>query len=187
MAELTKEEGELLVEVFNKLKIKQKFDTAEDLQNWPTAYNADPSTTTVTAKISHRPKISLLFGDNVKGEATYAKWVYEAKCLLKEKAHSSQVLAEHPLAKFYSAKQDERWKKSNHPGIEPGPLAWQIDTLPRRYKSRFVPQGSTSVSYTHHYYMLPRLFESIFIFMKENLEFQTETGLNKNCSVFGGR
>ena len=32
--------------------------------------------------------------------------------------------------------------------IEPGSLAWQSDTLPRRYKSRLVPQGSTSVYYT---------------------------------------
>ena len=94
MAELTKEEGEFLAEVFNKLKIKPQFDTAKYLQNRPTANYADPSTTTVTAKIPHRQRISLLFGDNVKGEATYAQWVYEAKYLLIEKAHSSQVLAE---------------------------------------------------------------------------------------------
>ena len=31
------------------------------------------------------------------------------------------------------------------PGIEPGPSAWPANTLPRRYKSRLVPQGSTSV------------------------------------------
>ena len=40
------------------------------------------------------------------------------------------------------------------PGIEPGPSAWQANTLPRRFKSRLVPQGSTSVSYTYHYYTL---------------------------------
>lgn len=103
MADLTKEEGEQLVEVLNRLKIKPKFDTAEELQNWLTSYGADPSvktepgepvTTTVTAKIPHRPRISLFFGDNVKGEATYAQWVYEVKCLLIEKAHGPQVLAE---------------------------------------------------------------------------------------------
>ena len=38
------------------------------------------------------------------------------------------------------------------PGIELRPPAWQANTLPRRYKSRLVPQGSTSVSYTYHYY-----------------------------------
>ena len=35
------------------------------------------------------------------------------------------------------------------PGIEPGPSAWQADTLPRHYKSRLLSQGSTSVSYTY--------------------------------------
>ena len=102
MADLTKE-GEQLVEVLNRLKIKPKFDTAEELQNWLSAYGADPSvktepgepvTTTVTAEIPHRPRISLFFGDNVKREATYAHWVYEVKCLLIEKSHSPQVLAE---------------------------------------------------------------------------------------------
>ena len=44
------------------------------------------------------------------------------------------------------------------PGIEPSPPAWQANTLPRRYKSRLVPQGSTSVSYTYHYYILPDPF-----------------------------
>ena len=34
------------------------------------------------------------------------------------------------------------------PRIEPGSLAWQSDTLPRHYKSRLEPQGSTSVYYT---------------------------------------
>ena len=35
------------------------------------------------------------------------------------------------------------------PGIEPGPLDSKSYTLPRRYKSRLVPQDSTSVSYTY--------------------------------------
>ena len=98
MADLTKEEGEQLVEVLNRLKIKPKFETAEDLQNWLTSYGADssvktepgePVTTSVTAKLPNRPRICLFFGDNVKGEATYAQWVYEVKCLLTEKAHTS--------------------------------------------------------------------------------------------------
>ena len=46
-----------------------------------------------------------------------------------------------------------RWKNGNNifprPGIEPGPLDSKSYTLPRRYKSRLVPQGSTSVSYTY--------------------------------------
>ena len=36
----------------------------------------------------------------------------------------------------------------------PGPLDSKSYTLPRRYKSRLVPQGSTSVSYTYHYYII---------------------------------
>ena len=35
------------------------------------------------------------------------------------------------------------------PGIEPGPLDLKSYTLPRRYKSRLVPQGNTSVLYTY--------------------------------------
>ena len=45
-----------------------------------------------------------------------------------------------------------RWKNGNifpRPGIEPGPLDSKSYTLPRRYKSRLVPQGSTSVSYIY--------------------------------------
>ena len=36
------------------------------------------------------------------------------------------------------------------PGIEPDPLDLKSYTLPRRYKSRLVLQGSTSVSYTYY-------------------------------------
>ena len=35
------------------------------------------------------------------------------------------------------------------PGIEPGRSTWQTNTLPSRYKSRLVPQGSTSVIYIY--------------------------------------
>ena len=33
-------------------------------------------------------------------------------------------------------------------GSNRGPIDLEASTLPRRYKSRLVPQGSTSVSYT---------------------------------------
>ena len=50
------------------------------------------------------------------------------------------------------------------PRIEPGPLDSKFYTLPRRYKSRLVPQGSTSVLYTYtgdtytglKFFVLPR-------------------------------
>ena len=52
-----------------------------------------------------------------------------------------------------------RWKNGNNifprPGIEPGPLDSKSYTLPRRYKSRLVPQGSTSVSYTYTWWQSP--------------------------------
>ena len=47
------------------------------------------------------------------------------------------------------------------PGIGPGPSAWQATTLPRRYKSRLVPQSSTSVSFTYHYYIFPSPFRFV--------------------------
>ena len=37
MAELNEEEGKKLVEAFNKLKVKPKFDTSDDLESWLTA------------------------------------------------------------------------------------------------------------------------------------------------------
>ena len=40
------------------------------------------------------PRISIFYGDSVKGEATYAQWVYEVKCLLIEKTHKPKVIAQ---------------------------------------------------------------------------------------------
>ena len=105
MAELTPEEVTKLVEAFNKLKVKPKADTAEDLELWlkdfgkegdpkvevksepkaePSSVDKPKSTfTTITP-----PRISLFYGDDdKKGEATYAQWSYEVKCLLLEKVH----------------------------------------------------------------------------------------------------
>ena len=52
----------------------------------------------------------------------------------------------------HTGHQMERRKNPNHifprPGIEPGPPDSKSSTLPRRYKSRLLPQGSRSVSYT---------------------------------------
>ena len=38
-------------------------------------------------------------------------------------------------------------------GIEPGPQDLKANTLPRRCKSRLLPQGSRSVLYTYPYYI----------------------------------
>ena len=48
-------------------------------------------------------------------------------------------------------------EKSNPPevGIEPGPQDLKANTLPRRCKSRLLPQGSRSVLYTYPYYIFP--------------------------------
>ena len=40
-------------------------------------------------------------------------------------------------------------------GIEPGPQDLKANTLPRRCKSRLLPQGSRSVLYTYTYYIFP--------------------------------
>ena len=57
----------------------------------------------------------------------------------------------HTCGLFTVGAKCNRWKNGNNifprPGIEPGPLDSKSYTLPRRYKSRLVPQGSTSVSY----------------------------------------
>ena len=48
-------------------------------------------------------------------------------------------------------------EKSQPPkvGIEPGPQDLKANTLPRRCKSRLLPQGSRSVLYTYTYYIFP--------------------------------
>lgn len=104
MAGLSEEEGKQLIEAFNKLKIKPKFDTTEDLQSWLKEYGAqqtvkvEPTTTSATATTTvtttQQQRISLFYGDNIKGEATYAQWVYEVKCLLLEKTHKPEALAQ---------------------------------------------------------------------------------------------
>ena len=100
MAELTEEESAKLIAAFNKLKIKPKADTAEDLEQWLKSFGtegsvkvepgAQASTTTVITS-SHQPRISLFYGDNIKSETTYAQWVYEVKCLLLEKTHKPEA------------------------------------------------------------------------------------------------
>lgn len=161
MTDLTKEESEKLIEAFNKLKLRPKADTAEDLKSWLKSYSeegtvkAEPGTalgaasTHTVVSTSQQPRISLFYGDNVKGEATYSQWVYEVKCLLLEKTHKPEAIAqairrslrgeassivrrlgvsasiidilnkfdsvygevdtkEHLLAKFYSARQEDK-------------------------------------------------------------------------------
>lgn len=102
MAELTEEESAKLIAAFNKLKIKPKADTAEDLEQWLKTFGtegsvkvepgAQASTTVITS--SQQPRISLFYGDNIKGEATYAQWVYEVKCLLLEKTHKPEAISQ---------------------------------------------------------------------------------------------
>lgn len=109
MSDLTQEEIAKLVEAFNKLKVKPKADTPEDLELWlkgfgkETEVKVEPGVvkgSTLEEKIKtsvstvHQPRISLFYGDNSKGEATYAQWVYEVKCLLLEKVHKPEVIAQ---------------------------------------------------------------------------------------------
>ena len=110
MAELTPDEITKLVEAFNKLKVKPKADTPEDLELWLTEFGKrkesqikvetkEESSSEVKTKTTfttvHPPRISLFYGDDdKKGEATYAQWVYEVKCLLLEKVHKPEVIAQ---------------------------------------------------------------------------------------------
>lgn len=106
MAELTQEESKNLIAAFNKLKIKPKADTAEDLEQWLKSYSTEAAvkvepgaeaastTTTTVVTSSQQPRISLFYGDNIKGEATYAQWVYEVKCLLLEKTHKPEAISQ---------------------------------------------------------------------------------------------
>lgn len=114
MAELTEEEGKKLIEAFNKLKLKPKADTPQDLELWLKAFSevkAEPGVPTdgtvggtvsgtsggaskETVVTTQQPRISCFFGDKVKGEASYAQWVYEVKCLLKEKTHKPEAIAQ---------------------------------------------------------------------------------------------
>ena len=80
MTGLSEQEGKQLIEAFNKLKLTPKFDTTEDLQTWLKEYGAqqtvkvEPTTTSATATTTvtttQQPRISLLYGDSVKGEAS---------------------------------------------------------------------------------------------------------------------
>ena len=110
MAELTEEEGKKLIEAFHKLKLKPKADTPQDLELWLKAFSgvkAEPGvptdgatggtsggTSKETVVTTQQPRISCFFGDKVKGEASYAQWVYEVKCLLKEKTHKPEAIAQ---------------------------------------------------------------------------------------------
>ena len=110
MADLSYEEAVKLVEAFNKLKVKPKADTPEDLELWLKEYGkgdtakADPKvdvkkepspddkTKTTISSTVHQPRISIFFGDTGKGEVSYAQWVYEVKCLMLEKVHKQEVI-----------------------------------------------------------------------------------------------
>lgn len=110
MAELSPEEVTKLVEAFNKLKVKPKADTPEDLELWLKDYGkeevvkaeptvevkkepgSDEKSKTTVASTVHQPRISIFYGDTGKGEVTYAQWVYEVKCLMLEKVHKQELI-----------------------------------------------------------------------------------------------
>ena len=103
MTDLTKEESDKLIAALNKLKIKPTADTPEDLELWLKTYGAeatvkkepvDVDTTKTVVSPTQQPRISIFYGDNVKGKATYAQRVYEVKCLLIEKTHKPEVIAQ---------------------------------------------------------------------------------------------
>lgn len=103
MADFSQEEVTKLVEALKTLKVKPKTDTPEDLELWLKAYGAEQEvkkepgvveTKTTVVAAPHHPRISLFYGDNIKGEASYAQWVYEVKCLLREKVHKPEAITQ---------------------------------------------------------------------------------------------
>ena len=94
------------------------------------------------------------------------KWLKLHKChnFVKSQLYSpSTVFRQYPaymwkhcmrlgkMIVFYVTDEKNAKHLLSGPRIEPGSFAWQSDTLLRRYKSRLVPQDSTSV-----YYILDR-------------------------------
>ena len=86
---------------FNKLKVKPKADSPEDLEKWvkefgkETGIKKEPepigliNKTKTTISSVHKPCISLFYG-----EASYAQWVYKIRCLTLEKIHRPKVIAQ---------------------------------------------------------------------------------------------
>ena len=74
MTTFNEEEQKALIEKFKELDIKQKFDTKEDLEAWLKDFGrvkVDPVASGTTSYVYQFPRISLFYGDNVKGEASF--------------------------------------------------------------------------------------------------------------------
>ena len=97
---MTDEEAKQLIAAFNKLKLKPKADTAEDLAAWMedivhSKVKTDPdphgpaSASKSPAVQSHVPRISFFTGEPPKNatESTYDLWKYEVKCLMSDKVY----------------------------------------------------------------------------------------------------
>ena len=59
------------------------------------------------------------------------------------------------MEQFDTLSQGAEKSKPPEVGVEPGPQDLKANTLPRRCKSRLLPQGSRSVLYTYPYYLFP--------------------------------
>ena len=106
MSDSNAEEIAKLVEAFNKLKVKTKADTLEDLENWLKAFGKETKIkkepeptesiekTKTTVSSVHLPHKSHFNGDSSKGEASYAQWVYEIRCLTLEIVHRPEVISQ---------------------------------------------------------------------------------------------
>ena len=108
MAELTEEEGKKLIEAFNKLKLKPKADTPQDLELWLKAFSgvkAEPgvptdgatggtsgSTSKESIITSQQPRIPCSFGDKV-----ICSVGVRGKMSIKRKKHINLRLLPKPL------------------------------------------------------------------------------------------
>ena len=99
MAEFSPEEANQLVDTFKALDVKPNPDTPEDLQAWMLSYLTTqgkiPNVEQKTKILPGFPRIATFSGDpGAKGDTSFDLWKYEVQCLLKDKLHSREAVAQ---------------------------------------------------------------------------------------------
>lgn len=115
MAE-TPEQYKTLIDTLKEFDIVPKADTKEELELWMKAYVEEhglmeavklepthPEKSTVSghhetksqpAAYIHPPRLSIFSGTSGKGETSFDLWFYEVRCLLQEKTHAKELVAQ---------------------------------------------------------------------------------------------
>ena len=111
----TPEQYKSLIDTLTNLNIVPKADTKEDFESWMKAYMEEhglvgtlkvdsgppvhpvkSETTEHHEKLAyiHPPRLSVFSGTSGKGETSFDLWFYEVKCLLQEKTHTRELIAQ---------------------------------------------------------------------------------------------